>query len=210
MMLFLLMLISIIPFQSCEPDEEECDSCVTFYKPNIYIYPKENMQLTVKLSFPQGGNVVTSIPTYGNGWNISVDTTGWIDDQYPYLFYESKQPYISQKNAGWTIKRADLEVFFRENMKNYGFYGREIQDFIEYWIPRLTDFEYYNIYPQTSELIDDAVVLSFSKFPDNLLRLYYVVEGRNSLYNNTLNEPIIETQFERKDYFVTEWGVILE
>ena len=32
------------------------------YKPNIYLYPIEKTQLTVKLQFPKGGKVIKSIP----------------------------------------------------------------------------------------------------------------------------------------------------
>ncbi len=198
-----------VPFQSCEPDDNGCDTCNMVYKPNIYIYPQENIQMIVKLDFPTGGEIVKSLPEYGNAWNISVDTSGLIDGFYTYLFYESKQPDIWQKCCGWTIKRADLEEFFRENMSNYGFYGQEIQDFIEYWMPKFSDFEYYSIYPQGAELIDDVIVLSFSNEPDNLLRLFYVVKGSNNMPDKELNEPEIDNQFERKDFFVTEWGVIL-
>jgi len=206
-----ILMMTIIPFQSCEPDDDEaeCDTCNMLYKPNIYIYPTENIQLTVKLDFPIGGEIVTSIPEYGNGWNVSVDTNGLIDNSYSYLFYESKQPNIWQKSKGWILKRVELEDFFIENMTNYGFYGQEINDFIEYWIPRLDEFEYYSVYPQNSEIINNVIEISFSEEPDNLLRFYYVISGFNGLPNNKLIEPEIDNQFERKGFFATEWGVIL-
>lgn len=211
-LLIIASMVSGIPFQSCEPDDidVECDTCVMVYKPNIYIYPEENIQLTVKLDFPLGGKIITSVPLYGAGWNISVDTTGLIDNNFTYLFYESTQPDIWQQNAGWIINRANLEVFFRENMNIYGFYGQEIQDFIEYWIPRFINFEYYCIYPQTSELIDDAIRLSFSLEPNNLFRLFYVVKGLNELPDSIFSEPEIDNQFERSGFFITEWGVVIK
>lgn len=206
-----LMIMSAVPFQSCDPDDgEEEDTCENVVrKPNIYIHPNEKMQLLVKINFPQGGEILTSIPEYGNGWNINVDTNGLIDKTYNYLFYESKQPDIWQKSSGWIIKKADLELFFKENMISYGFYGNEIQDFIDYWIPRLIDYEYYVIQPQNSLIINKAIELKFSKDPENILRLFYVVKGYSYMPNIKLTEPIINIQFERKGFFVTEWGVIL-
>ena len=60
-----LFLFSLIPFQSCEPDETEdefeCDTCFHVRKPNIYLYPTEKSTITVNLSFPMGGKVTTSI-----------------------------------------------------------------------------------------------------------------------------------------------------
>lgn len=199
-----------IPFQSCDPDDDDngCDTCNMVYKPNIYIYPNEQIQLTVKLDFPMGGKIVTSIPEYGTGWNISVDTNGLIDNTYSYLFYESTQPDIWQRNSGWIIKKIDLETFFRDNMTNYGFYGQEIDDFIDYWIPRLDNYPYFSICPQTADLIDDVIELSFSKQPDNVLRLFYVIRAYDVLPEK-LVEPTINS-YKREGYFITEWGVILK
>lgn len=211
--LFILYLMIAVPFQSCEPvdeinDDSDCDTCIVLYKPNIYIYPTEIIQLSVTLSFPLGGRVISSIPEYGTGWNVTVDTNGLIDNTYSYLFYESTQPDIWQKSHGWVIKTTELESFFKENMLDYGFNGQEIDDFIDYWIPRLDEYTFYSIYPQTETLIKEAVKLDFSKQPDNLLRLFYVVKGHNHFQNNLI-EPIIDN-FKREGYFATEWGVILK
>ena len=75
--------------QSCEKKtiEPECDTCVVLYKPNIYLFPLENIHLDVKLEFPIGGEVIKSEPLYNNGWSIYIDTTGLIDNKYEFLFY---------------------------------------------------------------------------------------------------------------------------
>ncbi len=52
-------------------------------------------------------------------------------------------------------------------MADYGFKGREIDDFIDYWIPRLDDCTFYSIYPQIEELIDNVIILEMSKQPEN-------------------------------------------
>lgn len=199
----LTITITIISF-CCDPDDDD----KVAYKPNIYIYPQETINLDVYLEFPSGGKVISSIPEYTDGWKVTVDTNGIIDNQYSYLFYESIQPDIWQNKSGWIVKTSELEMFFNENMRKYGFYGQEIKDFIEYWIPRLNKNEFYIIYPQTSALIDRVVDLNFSVNPDNVLRLYYVIKGSNNPTKQELNEPKI-TSFPRNGFFVTEWGVIL-
>lgn len=205
-----LFLSFSIPFQSCEPDVHECDTCgLVLKKPNIYLYPLERSQISVNLRFPHGGKIITSIPAYENGWTVDVDTSGIIDNSYEYLFYESKQPDIWQLNEGWVIKRSELETFFKVDMLKHGFYGREVKDFIDYWIPRLTDFEYYEIYPQESNIIEKAVKLEISKTPENVLRLYYLIKGVNNNSNNKINIPSEIFQFRRSGFYVTEWGVIL-
>ncbi len=104
---FLLYICYFLVCTSCEPKEEQL-----VYKPNIYIYPEENMNLEVYLDFPQGGRVIASIPEIGNYWDVFVDTTGTIDNSYRYLFYESVQPDEWQRNEGWLVEQNDLESFF--------------------------------------------------------------------------------------------------
>lgn len=212
---FGLLIICSISFQGCKPDDaddesENCDSCIMVYKPNIYIYPQEKIQLTVTLDFPEGGKVETSVPEYVAGWNISVDKNGWINDSYNYLFYESSQPDVWQLNQGWIVKREDLKDFFVENMTSFGFAGKEINDFTDYWIPRFTDAEVYEIYPQSQQLIESVIKLDISKNPDNLLRLFYVVRKYGHNTGFTLTEPKIDKSFKREGFYVTEWGVILK
>ncbi len=198
-------------FQGCEPDDTTCDTCgPVVMKPNIYLYPAEKSQITVNLRFPLGGKIITSIPAYENGWSVVVDTSGIIDNNYEYLFYESKQPDIWQLKYGWIIKSSELETFFRDNMLKHGFYGREISDFTDYWIPRLTDFGYYEIYPQEMNIINSAITLEINKKPDDVLRLYYLIKGVNTDSNNKINIPGDIIQFKRNGFHVTEWGVILE
>ncbi len=198
-------------FQSCEPKEEEedtCDTCLMLYKPNIYIYPEVLLNLSVSIDFPLGGEVVTSIPEYGQGWNVTVDSTGLIDNTYTFLFYESTQPDVWQRDSGWLVQKNDLEVFFSNNMKAYGFEGHEIKDFTDYWIPRLTNSTYFTVYPQTVNTINNAVKLHFSSPPDNMLRLFYLVKGVDEM-KISIPAPVIEG-FTREGYVAAEWGVILE
>jgi hypothetical protein len=201
------------PFQSCKkPVEPKCDTCnrIVVYKPNIYLYPTEKSQISVNLSFPHGGKIITSIPYYGNGWMIDVDTSGLINNKYDYLFYESEQLDVWQLNEGWIIKRSELDKFFPNNMLRYGFTIREIKDFTDYWIPRLTNSEYYEIYPQDSDIIQTVIKLEISKAPDNILRLFYVIKGVDSDSNKKMSLPGENIQFKRNGFCVTEWGVILK
>jgi hypothetical protein len=177
------------------------------FKPNIYIYPQETTELEVCLVFPHGGMVTAAIPDYNDGWHITVEPSGIIDGQYDYLFYESVQPDYSQHTAGWVVAVEQLEDFFRNNMAETGFIQSEIDDFIEYWIPRLSGYPYYAIYPQYNDDLDEMIRLEFSTPPQNLIRLIYSIRG---LETNTLilPEPDIPP-FVRDGFTMAEWGVIL-
>ncbi|MFZ2338854.1 MAG: hypothetical protein WAW07_03920 [Bacteroidales bacterium] len=209
-----LLFLGSIPFHSCEPEpdpeEHECDTCIRVMKPNIYLYPTENKILSVTLNFPSGGKIITSIPDYGNGWLVSVDTDGIINNEFEYLFYESEQPDVWQTNEGWIINVSDLEQFFTDNLSKYGFIGREINDFTNYWIPRLKRYEYYEIYPQEKKIIDNVITLEITDTPDSVLRLFYLIRGTDSATNSKIIAPEDNIPFIRTGFCVTEWGVVLK
>jgi hypothetical protein len=192
-----------------EIDTNNSNSNDVDYKPVIYIYPEEKIQLSLHVSFPLGGEILTSIPEYGQGWSVSVDTSGRIDDKFDYLFYESTQPNVWQTEKGWLVKREELRTFFTDNMAKYGFIFKEIKDFVVYWVPRLKDYEYYEIYPQESTTINSVIKLDWSKEPDNILRFFYVIKGTHSASGHPMTEPVINSRFVRSGFYITEWGVIL-
>ncbi|HBL77651.1 MAG: hypothetical protein A2W90_02935 [Bacteroidetes bacterium GWF2_42_66] len=180
-------------------------SDIMVLKPNIYVYPTRKIDLCLKINFPLGGNIIESIPQYNQGWCVHVDTTGKIDNQYSYLFYESKQPDVFQYKKGWCITRANLKSFFEENMSMYNFSQQEIKDFTDYWISLLIEDNYYNIYPQTNAIIDTAIQLDFSVQPDNVGRLFYGIVGVNKYQQ--IDQPMV-VPFLRNDFYIMEWGVI--
>lgn len=207
----LLLTALMINFAGCrkKPDDDpkKCKDCIVVYKPNIYIYPKQTLNISVALDFPKGGNVVASIPTYGSGWNVIVTPEGKINNQYDYLFYESEQPDEWQYKTGYTIARDSLEIFFKGNMAAYHFKANEIKDFIDYWIPLLKDHDYYHIYPQERPVIEALIKVRFSAAPENFLRLFYVVKGTNS--SAPLKPHVIGNTAARTGYHAAEWGVVL-
>ena len=184
-----------------------CPDCPIALKPNIYLYPTKTEQLKVSLAFPQSGNVVTSIPDYGQGWDVNVQPDGTIDKRYGYLFYESAQPDVWQKTKGWSVKKADLKLFFEQNLAQYGFAGKEISDFTDYWVPLLSEYEYFSIFPQEKQTVSSVINLSISHTPDNIQRLFYFIEGANSPV--ALAAPSVTPGFARTGFYATEWGVVL-
>ena len=177
-------------------------------KPNIYLYPQTKRNLSVALEFPLGGSIVQSVPLYSHGWNVRVEPSGKIDRQYGYLFYESKIPDMYQYQSGWVVGKDTLASFFSNNLLLAGFNEREKDDFIEYWIPRLADYPYYVVYPQFADEIGKTIQLKISVQPDNMVRLFYVLQGRNDV-GKMLPVPAIPP-FKRMGFVVTEWGVVLK
>jgi len=177
-------------------------------KPVIYLYPEETIGLDVEIVFPYGGKITESIPDYNGGWHVTVEPSGIIDGQYDSLFYESEQPDQGQYESGWVVAREQLEDFFTNNMADTKFNQKEIDDFVAYWIPRLTEHPYYAIYPQYNDELEDMIRLTISPQPDNLIRLIYSIRGLEE-NNLQLPEPSIPL-FEREGFTATEWGVTLK
>ncbi len=84
----------------------------------------------------------------------------------------------------------------------------EVDDFIEYWIPRLKEYPYYALYPQYNRELEEIIKFEFSQQPANLIRLMYSIRGLSDGSLN-LQEPVIPP-FAREGFTVTEWGVILK
>ena len=207
---------SLIFFSGCEnstePEKIETVPDTTggpvVRKPNIYLYPTEACSLSVKLEFPMGGKIIESEPLYNNGWFVQVEPNGRINDNDDYLYYEATCPDVYQYDVGWRVSRDSLLEFFSTNLSATGFNDKEKNDFLEYWIPRLVDYDYYIIYPQYSQIIEKIINLKFSIHPDNILRLFYVIEGMNN--EEVISPPPPIPHFNRHGFVVAEWGVILK
>jgi len=184
------------------------DDSINVKKPNIYLYPESAKRLKVQLDVPRGGAIVESDPLYGNGWNVWVEPSGLINRKYSYLFYECRLPLSLTLLEGWQIPQSQLKVFFTENMRACGFNDQEIRDFLQYWLPRLNEFPYYTIYPLVTRQVNALLPLRISPRPENLLRLWYVIQGTDSNAEVPVT-PAGFPAFARRGFSVTEWGVIL-
>jgi hypothetical protein len=187
-------------------EDDTTDSRWVVYKPNIYIYPQYETNLNVYLKFPNGGKIIQSIPEYNTGWNVFVKQSGLIDNQYEYLFYEAQIPELLQKDFGWIVNGTQLDSFFTNNLQSLAFSTKEIKDFTDYWIPLLNETKSYSIYPQFNEELSDIIQLDISIRPDNLIRVWYVIEEYTEILD--LEEPVIPV-FQRLGFVILEWGVVI-
>ncbi len=200
-------------------------------KPNIYLYPTETTDVSVRLTFPRGGGVTVSEPMYLDGWKVEATPAGVLTNYervvhsdpdrpdtaivtsepvatgaYTYLFFEADPPDEWQTERGWLVEGEDLGDFFAENLAAYGFNEREIEDFLGYWEPRL-NAGYYAVFPQLAADIEPLVGLDVYPEPDSVLRLYYYVVADPD-FGGELAPPEIP-HFERQGFAVVEWGVVL-
>ena len=169
-------------------------------KPNIYLYPESSMQVDVQL-YPRG-HITASIPDYASGWSVLAEPNGHIAGTAGFLFYEAQVPLVKPP-VGWCPAVEELESFCIKILAAYGFYGREITDFLDYWLPILNEAPFYEIRPIVNEQLDLYCPISILPAPDNLMRVWLLFTPVD--FQSELPRPIIPS-FERAGFVATEWG----
>lgn len=176
-------------------------------KPNIYLYPENDTEISVNLESHNGSYITESIPEYGQGWNVSVKKDGTIEEKYGYLFYEGDIEKPVNLTSGWCVPKEQVMTFFSSVLKSYRFNEREIKDFIDYWSVNIPNGRYYKIYPLLDSQIDTYFKLNISPHPDSVRRLWLYVMPADR--EESLPQPYIKP-FSRNGFTVTEWGVIVK
>ena len=188
-----------------EVSREECDPNVA-YKPIIYLYPEEDMDLTITLGNPQ--NLLYTYPKYNNSWNVYVTKDGNIYDyntgrNYYGLYWEATDNYKLDMSSGFVVKGSDTVKFLEEKLAILGLNDYEINEFIIYWIDKLENNNYNFISFRSLEDIEEAMPLYISEEPDTLIRVmmdYKPLENYIEVKEQELI-PVVRT-----GYTVVEWG----
>lgn len=179
-------------------------------KPVIYLYPLETEHLTVKVH-PNGGFLHT-IPEYGNdGWHVEAHPDGTIIDSrtgesYPYLYWSGiGVNYPDHKGEGWMVKKEEVATFLDETLPKLGLRGKEIDDFKEYWVTKLSETPYYQISFLTKNEFDTLAPLSVEpKRPNTVIRVFMTAKGYDA--PQRLRQIVLPELPERKGFTLVEWG----
>ena len=173
-------------------------------KPNIYLYPEEETEITVTFDRPE--LLTVSDPLYGDGWTVTAHPDGTLEDaggKYGFLFYESlADPSIFRLDEGFVVKAEQREQTYRRVLEAYGFNEQEILDFIEYWTDYLEPGVDYVMYPLLTEGVDAEMPVRFSVQPDNIFRLWF---GFVRYEGGAVPEPEI-VPMDRSGFEAVEWG----
>lgn len=175
------------------------------YAPDIYLYPEITSQIQVVVDFPEGGKIIESEPPYNSGWDVSVTPEGIIDGQYDYLFYEAEMTNKLNHQYGWLLNGENLENEFRTLLARLGFVGREIDDFVEYWIPKIGETKWLAVYPQD---VESMIRLDISPQPDNILRALFLFRPLE-IEISIPRPPYSQPEIIRDKFTVVEWGAII-
>ncbi|MCK9997048.1 MAG: carboxypeptidase regulatory-like domain-containing protein [Candidatus Krumholzibacteria bacterium] len=172
-------------------------------KPAVYIYPERPGRFEVELIFGSAIRLTASEPEYGDGWNVSVDESGLIDETWDYLFYEIAMRGSPEIAEGWCLSWSELPKGLKLLTKDMGLNAAEQDDFLDYWMPRLSRKNFYEILPVHGKDLDAWVNLKVTPAPDAVLRFWLFFRGSDTAVE--LTAPRIH-EFERTATTVVEWG----
>lgn len=172
--------------------------------PNLYLYPETTTDVSVRLGFPAGGEVVVSEPPYDDGWQVQVAPDGTIDGEWGYLFYEARLPRRVQTARGWVLDGGDLEAELRGLLTRLDIRGREIDDFVEYWVPELVGASWWAAYPMAPA---ELVTLRIEPAPRRVHRVWLYLEPLAAPVS--LPAPAQVETLDRQGFVAVEWGVVL-
>lgn len=174
-------------------------------KPVIYLYPEQEMEVTVKLDFH--GQLTTTYPAYDDGWTVIAQPDGTLTDpstgrEYYCLFWEGVTDTEYDMSAGFVVAGEETEAFLESALAQMGLIDKEANEFIIYWLPQM-EGNAYNLISFQQEAYTDAAGLSIDPVPDSILRVFM---AWTALDHPIDIEPQQLSSFERSGFTVVEWG----
>ena len=173
-------------------------------KPLISIYPTKDMNVEVKLGYPN--LLTTTYPKYEKSWNVFAHTNGDLEYNgrtYYGLYWEGKSHVAKVEKDGFVVKGEDTTKFLEEKLEILGLNEREINEFIIYWLPKMEHNNYNYIRFETKEEIDKYMPLEVTPEPDTVIRVYMNFKGLDEEIE--VDEQDLE-ETVRSGYTVVEWG----
>ena len=196
----MLSVISMFMLASCDPFEPE----VRAEKPVIYLYPTENMDVTVKLDI--NGDLTCTYPAYNDGWRVTASPDGTLTDEngreYYCLYWEGETHAQYDFRRGFYVKGEDTAAFLENVLAKIGLTEREANEFIIYWLPQMEQNP-YNLIAFQTDAYTDAAELDITPVPDSLLRVFMAWKPLTGAIEI---EPQEFEPFERTGFTAVEWG----
>ena len=174
-------------------------------KPVLYLYPEEEMEVTVTLDFD--GTLTSTYPAYGDGWTVTARPDGTLTNpatgrEYYCLFWEGITEAEYDFSAGFCVAGEDTAAFLEDALDRLGLTEREADEFIIYWLPKL-EGNPYNLLSFQTEAYTSSAVLTIDPAPDTLIRVFLAWKGLDAPVEV---EPQKLTAPERAGFTAVEWG----
>lgn len=174
-------------------------------KPVIYLYPKSEQTVSVKLDYK--GKLTCTYPNYKDGWKVVAHPDGKLintsdNKEYSYLYWEGVSNHKWDMSKGFVVKGSDTQNFLQEKLQYLGLTPKEYNEFIVYWLPIMQNNK-YNLITFAGEEYNNLAQLKITPKPDSILRVMMIFKP---LDKSVQIEEQKLTPFERKGFAVVEWG----
>ena len=174
-------------------------------KPVLYLYPEEEMEVTVTLDFD--GTLTSTYPAYGDGWTVTARPDGTLTNpatgrEYYCLFWEGITEAEYDFSAGFCVAGEDTAAFLEDALDRLGLTEREADEFIIYWLPKL-EGNPYNLLSFQTDAYTDSAGLTIDPAPDTLIRVFLAWKGLDAPVEV---EPQTLTAQARTGFTAVEWG----
>ena len=197
--------------QTIVGDPSQSNAYYAVDKPVIYLYPEEEMNITVGLDIQ--GDLTCTYPVYDPnfGWNVSATPDSVITDlstgrNYDYLFYECRCDIPDPFAQSVCVRGEDTAAFLEQYLEAAGLNYSEINDFITYWLPRMENNP-YNLIAFPTESYSELAELNVSPAPDSVIRVYMVFSPLDAEVDIPEDQQLQLPQTpERTGFTLVEWG----
>jgi hypothetical protein len=181
-------------------------------KPAIYLYPSEKTEITVKHDFK--GKILNTYPKYLDNWSVIAEPNGVLYNKndkrtYNYLFWDGEYSFLPKHytyTSGFYVKNEDLVGFLQQKLDKMGLNNTEINDFIVFWLPLMSQTPYNFIHFSINDDIDNTSFLHISPKPDTELRVFMEYKGLQSLNDGPKLPEQTLPSIMRKGFVMVEWG----
>ena len=181
-------------------------------KPIIYLYPTADTNVTVKLGKPE--ELAVSYPTYNanTGWRVLAKPSGELVDlssgrNLYSLYYESNllDSTFKVNDDGFIVRREDITSFLEDKLAKLGLNEYEAEEFIVYWLPRLSEHDYNYIRFATIDEINQVMPLDINPTPDTIIRVLMTYKGLDEPLTGIKEQQLPPTP-ARTGFTAVEWG----
>ena len=181
-------------------------------KPIIYLYPQSDTDVRVVLGKPN--DLTVSYPLYNaqTGWHVLAKPSGELIDlqggrSLYALYYESdlSESGFKVEKDGFVVKRENAASFLEDKLARLGLNEREAEEFIIYWLPKLSEHEYNYIRFADADEINRTMPLSIEPVPDTTIRILMIYKGLDEPLTGIVEQQLPETAV-RNGFTVVEWG----
>lgn len=175
-------------------------------KPVIYLYPKVQQKVSVKLNYI--GKLICTYPDYEDGWDVVAKPNGTLinikdNKEYTYLFWEGIPKKTNwDLSKGYVVEGKNTKAFLQTKLSDIGLLPKEYNEFIVYWLPKMANNK-YNLITFQNEAYEKLAKLDVNPKPDSILRVFMVYKPLSKPI--TINKPDIKP-FNRNGFTLIEWG----